>query len=149
MSNAGNSGRGYCRARASDRMNSEEMARSFIDAMLTSDVEKMSSLLSEDIEWVVPSSTRRHMPNPIGLQNVIEFLTINPDRFYEPNSRKADILNVVANETHVSVHFNFLATPKKGGELNTCANFMFKMENSKIIKVWEVLDLDEWKTAVL
>jgi ketosteroid isomerase-like protein len=130
-------------------MKTEEIATHFIQAMISSDIETMSKLLADDIEWVVPSSTRRHLENPRGKESVIEFLTVNPENFYEAGSRKAEILNVVANSTHASVHFNFLAKPKKGGELNTCANFMFSIESSKIIKVWEVLDLDEWKNSVL
>ena len=130
-------------------MNTESIATSFIEAMMISDVETMSDLLSEDIHWVVPSSARRHMEDPQGKKAVLEFLTSNPENFYEAGTRKAEILNVVANDTNVSVHFNFLAKPKKGGELDTCANFMFLIESSKITKVWEVLDMDEWKNSVL
>ena len=47
------------------------------------------------------------------------------------------------------MNFNFIAIPKKGGELNVCANFMFHFSGSKIVEAWEVLDMAEWNNAVL
>ena len=131
-------------------MSSEEIAVDFVHSMLSGDVEKMELLLEESISWYPPTSVAAYFNGVvIGRREVIAFLTENPAMFYEPNSRKAEIINAVGNEQFASVNFKFIATPKKGGTLNTCANFMFEFSGKKIVKVWEVLDMAEWNSSVL
>ncbi len=119
-------------------------------ALMSSDVPTMESLISDDIVWHPPTSFSRMSAERVaGRAPVIAFLTENPAQFYEVGSRSAEELNVVSEGDLVSFHFNFRATPKIGGELCTCANWMFRLAEGRIEEVWEVLDVAEWNNAVL
>lgn len=131
-------------------MGTEQFGIDFINAMINGDEALMEALLDEGVIWYPPTSVAAVFHNQVsGRDKVIQFLTENPADFYEPGSRRADIINVAGNDKFVSVNFKFIATPKKGGTLNTCANFMFELSGEKIIKAWEVLDMAEWNNAVL
>ena len=131
-------------------MSNSEIVQHFVEAMMSSDVETMTQLLGAEVLWYPPTSVANHFHGQVeGAESVISFLTENPEKFYEPGSRAAEVLHVVSEGDLVSLHFNFHAKPKIGGSLCTCANWMFELNSGKIIAVWEVLDVAEWSNAVL
>ena len=118
--------------------------------MMSSDLDVMAECLSSVIVWHPPTSTEKQFGGEVrGLEAVMSFLTENPENFYEPDSRSAEILHIVSEHDFVSIHFNFHAKPKIGGKLCTCANWLFQLSDDKITEVWEVLDVAEWNHAVL
>jgi len=126
------------------------IAKQFIEAMMSSDIEVMAESLDPHVIWYPPTSTASQFHAEIhGLESVISFLTDNPQKFYEPGGRSAEILHIVSENDLVSVHFNFHATPLIGSTLCTCANWMFQFSENNIVAVWEVLDVAEWNNAVL
>ena len=131
-------------------MRNSEVVKQFLDAMMTSDIDVMKQRLSMDVVWHPPTSVAHQFQQRVdSLEEVVSFRTENPEKFYEPTSRYAVVLHVVSEDDLVSVHFNFHATPRKGGKLCTCANWMFKLRHEKIVEVWEVLDIAQWNNAVL
>jgi hypothetical protein len=127
----------------------KEIVESFLWAMLKSDRPTMASSLSRDACWHPPAFTASRVGDVNGRDNVISFLCDNPERFYEPGSRTMDLHALVAEGDRVSAHFNFRARPLRGGELNTPANFMFRLGGREIVEIWEVLDTAEWSKSVL
>lgn len=131
-------------------MSSETITINFINAMLAGDEAVMQEMLDANVIWYPPTSVAAHFHGQVvGRGDVVKFLTENPAKFYEPGSRRAEIINTAGNDQYASVNFNFIASPKKGGTLSTCANFMFEFSGSKITRAWEVLDMAEWNSAVL
>ena len=131
-------------------MSNSEIVKQFVDAMMQGDVESLTKHMSPNIVWHPPTSVADQFHAKVeGPEAVLSFLTENPEKFYEPGSRYAEVLHVVSENDLVSIHFNFHATPKIGGKLCTCSNWMFQLKDGKIVEVWEVLDVAEWKNAVL
>ncbi len=118
--------------------------------MMASNIELMSTLLADNVIWHPPTSVAAQFGSEVhGLKSVIAFLTENPEKFYKAGTRRAEILHVVSENDQVSLHFNFHAKPQIGGDLCTCANWLFELKETRIIAVWEILDLAEWNSAVL
>ena len=133
-----------------DFLSNREIAEQFLSAMMSSDLDVMADCLSSAVVWHPPTSTERQFGGEVrGLKSVMSFLTENPEKFYEPGSRSAEILHVVSEHDFVSIHFNFVAKPRIGGRLCTCANWLFQLSDDRITDVWEVLDMAEWNNAVL
>lgn len=131
-------------------MSNSDIVKQFIEAMMASDTEAMRRCMAADIIWHPPTSVAQQFHDRVvGVSAVLSFLTENPEKFYEPGSRYAEVLHVVSENELVSIHFNFHATPRMGGKLCTCANWMFELRRGKIAEVWEVLDIAEWNNAVL
>ena len=131
-------------------MSNAETVKEFLSAMMSSDLNVMRDCLSSEIVWHPPTSTEKKFWGAVrGVESVISFLTENPEKFYEPGSRSAEIFHVVSERNLVSIHFNFHAKPKIGGELCACANWLFQLRDENITEVWEVLDMAEWNHAVL
>ena len=131
-------------------MSNADTAKQFLSAMMSSDRDVMRACLNSAVVWHPPTSTEKQFGGEVqGVESVISFLTDNPEKFYEPGSRSAEILHVVSEHSLVSIHFNFHAKPKIGGKLCTCANWLFQLNDKKITEVWEVLDVAEWNHAVL
>ena len=131
-------------------MSNSEIVRKFINAVMESDVQTMKWSLSADVVWHPPTSVAHQFLDKVqGVDAVISFLTENPEKYYERGSRYADVLHLVSENNLVSIHFNFHATPRIGGKLCTCSNWMFELSGGKITEVWEVLDVAEWNNSVL
>lgn len=131
-------------------MSNADTAKDFLYALMSSDLGVMEDCLSSDVVWHPPTSTEKQFGGEVqGSEPVISFLTDNPEKFYQPGSRSAEILHVVSEHNLVSIHFNFHARPRIGGTLCTCANWLFQISDKKITEVWEVLDIAEWNHAVL
>ena len=131
-------------------MRNSEIVQSFVEAMMSSEVETMAQCLGLEVVWHPPTSVEQQFHSQVeGAESVISFLTENPEKFYETGSRTAEVLHVVSEGNLVSLHFNFHAKPRIGGTLCTCANWIFELNNKKIVQVWEVLDMAEWNNAVL
>ncbi len=117
---------------------------------MSSDLKVMRGCLSPEVVWHPPTSAEKRFGGEVrGLEAVMSFLTENPENFYEAGSRSAEILHLVSENDLVSIHFNFHATPKIGGKLCTCSNWLFQFGEGKITEVWEVLDAAEWNESVL
>ena len=131
-------------------MTDADIAKQFIEAMMASDTATMQTLLSAAVTWHPPDSVADHFGASIeGIDAVMAFLTENPQAYYEPGSRRAEFLHVIAEGDTVSAHFNFIARPKKGGTLNVGANWVFELSDRQITAVWEILDVAQWNSAVL
>jgi len=131
-------------------VNNPKIVRQFVDAMMESNIQTMMGIISTDVVWHPPTSVAHQFHDKVeGAEAVIAFLTENPEKFYEPGSRYAEVLHVVSENDLVSLHFNFHATPKIGGKLTTCSNWMFRLGCGEIVEVWEVLDVAAWNNAVL
>ncbi len=121
----------------------------FLDAMLASDRSTMTRCLAEDTCWHPPTFVKSEFGDVRGRAETIEFLTSNPDRFYEPGSRSMVLHSIIGEGDFVAALFDFRARPQRGGELDSISHYHFRCVDGKIAETWEVLCTAAWSKAVL
>ena len=112
----------------------------FLWAMLKSDRETMIECLSTDTCWHPPTFAKNHGFDDLnGCDETIDFLCVQPERFYEPDSRTMVLHSIIGEGDFVAALFDFKARPLRGGELTSISHFHFRCSNDRIAETWEVL----------
>jgi hypothetical protein len=117
-----------------------ELVLAHFDAKIKLDEATLTAQMTEDAVWWAPRSTSRlGMPRPlVGRAAIVSMLMSVP--LYQPDSRRWDIRDVVAEGDVAVVHGTLHAITRRGVPYENDYAFVFHLRDGLIEAVWEHLD---------
>ncbi|MCF6303376.1 MAG: nuclear transport factor 2 family protein [Devosiaceae bacterium] len=127
-------------------MTNKELAAAFIEAMRVSDVDKLSSMISDNFSWWIAGK-----PEYLATAGehdkdfFIGFFGGGADTF--PNGVKFVVTGMVAEGDKVAAEATITATTATGVLYDNSYHFLFTMEDGKITRMKEYMDTHHAKTT--
>lgn len=120
-------------------MTNKELVAAFIEAMRTSDVAKLSGMISDDFSWWIAGKTGYlQTAGEHDRDFFIGFFGGGADLF--PHGADFTVTGMIAEGDKVAAEANMKATTAMGAQYDNSYHFLFTIEGGKIIRMKEYMD---------
>lgn len=127
-------------------MTNKDLVATFIEAMRTSDVAKLSGMISDDFTWWIAGKTEYlQTAGEHDKDFFIGFFGGGSALF--PNGAKFVVTGMIAEGAKVAAEANMTATTAMGTQYDNSYHFLFTIEGGKIARMKEYMDTYHAKTT--
>lgn len=117
-----------------------EVVTRLLRAMFAGDYSTLRDLLCEDVVWHVPPSAAARVSDPIGADEVLEFMQRGAGLYYQPGSFAMEPLLEAAEADRCLVLARLRARTRQGSDYENLYAFGFRLREGRVCEVWELLD---------
>lgn len=127
-------------------MTNKELVAAFIEAMRTSDVPKLSGMITDNFSWWIAGKTEYlQTAGEHDKEFFIGFFGGGADLF--PNGAEFTVTGMIAEGDKVAAEANMKATTAMGTPYDNSYHFLFTIEAGKIARMKEYMDTYHAKTT--
>ncbi len=118
--------------------NDREVFEAFLFDMIEGRHDLVSPVLDQNVRWHLPPFARQ--PPMQGRDAVLRFLAEAPAAFYAPGSMKIEPIEFFVQDGLAACLATLRATTKHGAPYENRYGFFARLEEGRLVEVWELLD---------
>lgn len=127
-------------------MKNKELVAAFIEAMRTSDLAKLSDMITDDFSWWIAGKTEYlQTAGEHDKAFFIGFFAGGADLF--PNGAEFSVTGMIAEGDKIAAEANMKATTAMGVQYDNSYHFLFTIADGKIARMKEYMDTYHAKTT--